>query len=113
MNFGKERSEGAKRGDELGVEEVGLDAALEHTLHGIAAKLEEDEDKKGEFRPYTFLLCCFLAWCCVIAMGTVAYVLDTQRMHQTSDSIKEWVKNMDKEGCGKYHHMKSFHNKMF
>jgi len=113
LNFGKERSEGAKRGDELGVEEVGLEEALKHTLHGIAAKFEEDEEKKGEFRPYTFLLLCFLAWFCIIAMGTVAYVLDTQRMHETSDDIKEWVKNMDKEGCGKYNHMKSFHNKMF
>lgn len=109
MNFSKERSEGVVRGAELGVEEVGLDEALKHTLSGIAA----EEGEEGEFRPYTFLVFCFLAWLCIIGGGTIAYVIDTQRMNDDSDDIKKWAANMQHEGCPKYNHMESFHNKQF
>lgn len=73
LNFSKNKSEKVRRGDELGVTEIGLEYALEHTLAGQAAKYE---DESSEFRPYTFLLMCFVTWFCIIAMGTVAYVID-------------------------------------
>ena len=86
MNFTKLRSDdSSNRGSELGVEEVGLEEAQEYTLAGRA------KAKSKEFRPCIFFLLCILAWFFIIGMGTMAYVLDTQRFHRESLDIKQWI----------------------
>lgn len=56
---------------------------------------------------------CIVSWFCIIAMGTVAFILDRMRYDKDSEDVKKWVKNMEAEGCGAYNHMNAFHNKMF
>jgi len=109
LNFTTLRSndDTPSRGDELAIEEVGLEDAQEYTLAG-RAKL-----KSKEFRPCIFFLLCILAWFFIIAIGTSAYVLDTQRFHKESLDIKQWAQNMETLKCGTYTHGNSFHNAMF